>query len=83
MITSSLDWTQRKDVLAEQIRTLPYNSDLRKMLDNIEPLVRDLSRAEVFYRRMHRSGKSNPELDRVNDAINELEKWIIMGKLWA
>lgn len=83
MITSSLEWSQRRDVLVDQIRTLPYNSDLRKMLDNIEPMVRDLSRAEVFYRRMHRSGKSIPELDRVNDAINELEKWIIMGKLWA
>lgn len=83
MITSSLEWAQRKNVLAEQIRTLPYNSDLRKMLANIEPMVRDLSRAEVFYRRTRRSGKSIPELDRVNDAINELEKWIIMGKLWA
>ena len=83
MITSSLEWSQRRDVLVEQIRTLPYNSDLRKMLANIEPMVRDLSRAEVFYRRTRRSGKSIPELDRVNDAINELEKWIIMGKLWA
>lgn len=83
MIQVSLDWQERRATLGVQIRSLPYNRELLLMLTNIDKLVGKLSRAEVSARRKHRPVSELPELAAVNDAINTLEQWIIMGKLLA
>ena len=51
------------------------------MLQNIDDMVRDLSRAEVNARRNNKPVSELPELKRVNDSIEFLEKWILMGAL--
>lgn len=51
------------------------------MLQNIDDMVRDLSKAEVYARRNNKPIAELPELKRVNDSIDFLEKWILMGAL--
>lgn len=81
MIGSSLDWDLRRQSLKAQIKELPYNPDLKKLLSNIDEMVDDLSRAEVFARRYKKSIEDLPEVKKVNDAIQTLEKWIMLAAL--
>lgn len=81
MIASSLDWDLRRQELKAQIKELPYNPDLRKLLKNIDEMVDNLSRAEVFARRYKKSIEDLPEVKKVNDAIATLEKWIMLAAL--
>lgn len=79
MITNSLEWDPKRDQLVAQIRALPYNRDLRKMIRNIDVMVQELSQAEVLARAKHRP--ATQELEAVNQAILDLEKWIMMVAL--
>lgn len=81
MIQQSIDYSDYRAKLLGQIKALPYSRELRMMLDNIDKMVTDLSRAEVYARRNHKTVSDLPELDRVNKAIQELEKWLVMGAL--
>jgi hypothetical protein len=83
MIESSLEWSKRKDELQEKIRSLPYNRDLHRMLNNIDAMVTVLSGAEVRNRARKKDCQGLDELKAVNDAIDHLEKWIIYGSLIA
>lgn len=79
MIKSSLEWEDRRSVLKQQIQNLPYNRQLRTMLTNIDGMIAKLSNAEVIARRKHSDIQQSSELKAVNDAIDTLEKWIMMG----
>jgi hypothetical protein len=81
MIESSLDYNTRRDKLLIEIKSVSYSKELRVMLQNIDEMVRELSRAEVHARRNNKPISELQELKRVNDAINFLEKWILMGAL--
>jgi hypothetical protein len=81
MISTSLDWEQKRVVLKQQIQSLPYNKDLRTMLKNIDSMVILLSKAEVEARRNHKDSSKLKELNDVNKSIETLEQWIIMGTL--
>ena len=83
MIRSSLEWSSRRVEIETMLRSMPYNRELRVMLNNIDVMVNNLSRAEVVARRTKRDINSFPELNAVNSAIDTLEQWIIMGKLLA
>lgn len=79
MIANSLDWSTERGSLHSKIRDLPYNSQLRTMLKNIDGMVEELSRLEVEARRTKKMGYSDAQLNTVNSAIQTLEQWIIMG----
>jgi hypothetical protein len=81
MIESSLDYNTRRDKLLIEIKSVSYSKELRVMLQNIDEMVRELSRAEVHARRNNKPISELQELKRVNDSINFLEKWILMGAL--
>lgn len=81
MIQNSLEYNNYRDKILSDIRNLPYNKELRQMLFNIDDMVRDLSKAEVHARRNNKPINELSELKRVNDAIDHLEKWVIMGAL--
>lgn len=81
MITCSLDWPERREEIQKKISSLPYNQDLRRMLNTIDNMVRDLSKAEVNVRRLNKEISKMPELQRVNAAIETLEQWLVMGAL--
>lgn len=79
MIKSSLDWQLTRKQLVAQMQQLPYNSDLHRMLYNIDAMITDLSRAEVEARRQKRSLDKLPELAKANDAIKTIEQWLMMA----
>lgn len=81
MIENSLDYPAYRDKLMLSIKALPYNRELRKMLSNIDDMVKDLSKAEVYARRGHKDISSLSELKLVNESIKYLEQWIVMGAL--
>lgn len=79
-IQSSLEWESVLTELRRQIGELPYNSDLWKMLNNIDDMVDDLSRNEVEARRK-RSSNTEKQLREINEAIDRLEKLLLMAAL--
>jgi predicted nucleic acid-binding Zn-ribbon protein len=79
-INSSLDWDAVLTELRRQIGELSYNPDLWKMLNNIDDMVDDLSKNEVEARRK-RSSKTEKQLQEINEAIDRLEKLLLMAAL--
>jgi hypothetical protein len=80
-IKNSLEWeTVRRD-LKQQILKLPYDTSIRQMLKNIDRMVDDLSRIEVEARRTKVSYYRNEKLSKVNEAIESLDKIIVIGIL--
>lgn len=80
-IETSLDWELVYQKLRSQLHDLPYNPDLYKMVANINTMVQELSKAEVEARRIHKLEYTKGKVDNINDAINHLEKLIIIAKL--
>lgn len=79
-IKSSLEWDKVLTELRRQIGELPYNPDLWKMLNNIDDMVDDLSKNEVEARRK-RSSNTEKQLREINEAIDRLEKLLLMAAL--
>jgi hypothetical protein len=79
MITCSLDWPEKRDELKKKVRKVPRNRELVILLNNIDDLVKDLSRAEVDARRHKKDIGSLKELADVNEAIETLEQWLVFG----
>lgn len=80
-ITNSLDWRTVESELNSQISRIGYNLDLVKMLHNIDSMVTKLSQLEVEARRTHKTQIVNDQLQKINDAIDRLEKLLLIGLL--
>lgn len=80
-IETSLDWEDIQDKLNDQLESIGYNPDLRKMLKNIDIMVSQLSKLEVESRRTYKTTYSDIEKDKINKAIDHLEKLLLMAQL--
>lgn len=80
-IQSSLDWLNVWSNLHTQLDSLPYNPDLYKMLKNIEKMIDDLSKLEVEARRIRNTSILQEKITRINQAIDHLEKLLIIAQL--
>ena len=80
-ITSSLDWQSVHSQLRTQVNSLPYNPDLRRMLNNISNMVSELSKLEVETRRTQKSSYTDKQVSEINKAIDHLEKLLLMAEL--
>jgi hypothetical protein len=80
-IKNSLEWQTIRSDLKEQIIKLPYDTSIRQMLKNIDSMVDDLSRTEVEARRTKVTYYRDEKLSKVNEAIESLDKIIIIGIL--
>lgn len=67
--------------LKRELDTIGYNPDLRKMYNNISSMVTELSKMEVSARRLNKDSYTQPQVDKINQAIDHLEKLILMAKL--
>jgi hypothetical protein len=67
--------------LKRELDSIGYNPDLKKMYNNITNMVTELSKLEVTARRINRDSYTNPLLEKINLAIDHLEKLILMAKL--
>ena len=80
-IHSSLDWNSVHSELRTQIGQVPYNPDLRRMLNNISNMVSELSQAEVESRRINKPAYNNEKIEDINKAIDHLEKLLLIAQL--
>ena len=80
-IKNSLDWDLVRYDLKQQILKLPYDTSIRQMLKNIDRMVDDLSKTEVEARRTKVAYYKDEKLSKVNEAIESLDKIIIIGLL--
>lgn len=82
-IQTSLDWQAVHSELRKQIEQLSFNPDLRRMLNNISNMVSELSQAEVETRRINKPEYNKLKVDDINNAINHLEKLLLIAKLMS
>jgi hypothetical protein len=80
-IEKSTDWEQVKDELRSVVRGIGYNPDLNRMLKNIDAMVTNLSILEVDARRTRSMSRLQGEVDKVNEAITQVEKWLMIAAL--
>lgn len=80
-IQNSLDWQNVHTELRNQLKQLPYNPDLRRMLNNISNMVSELSQAEVESRRINKPDYNKEMVVNINKAIDHLEKLLLIAKL--
>ena len=69
------------DELYNQLRTINYNKDLHKYLKNCQHLVSALGSAEVKARQSHKQSLTDEPRENLANAIDYLEKMIIIAKL--
>ena len=81
-IKNSLDWEPVRQELKLQIQKLPYDASIRQMLKNIDVMVAELSKIEVEARRTKVSYYKDAQLTKVNEAIESLDKIIIIAILF-
>jgi hypothetical protein len=67
--------------LKRELDSVGYNPDLKKMYANIATMVTELSKMEVSARRLNKDTYTQPHVDKINQAIDHLEKLILMAKL--
>lgn len=80
-IENSLEWSDVRSSLVKQLDSIGYNPDLRKMLKNIDSMVIEFSKLEVEARRTRKTTYSDNQKDKINKAIDHLEKLLLMAKL--
>jgi hypothetical protein len=68
--------------LESKISQLDYSPDIRKMLKNIDTMITELSKIEVEARRTKRDTVVKAQLDKINEAVDTVEKWVIMAVLY-
>ena len=83
IISSSLAWDNISGHLVTELKAIDYNPDLWKMFKNIDQMVGDLSRLEVDARRTRVQHYTKEQLDKINGAIDHLEKLLLIAKLMA
>jgi hypothetical protein len=80
-IETSLDWQKVRTQLTNELNSIGYNPDLNKMLSNINPMVTELSKLEVEARRTRKKTYCDNQIEKINNAINHLEKLLLIAKL--
>ena len=80
-IETALDWQEASIQISKDLNRLGYNPDLRKMFNNLQLMVTELSKLEVNGRRLKTNNFTQTQVDKINKAIDHLEKLILMGLL--
>ena len=80
-IHRALDWNKVSIDLRTQLGAIGYNPDLQKMYQNIEKMVTELSKLEVTLRRTQKYTVLDDRVLQINNAIDHLEKLILMAQL--
>jgi hypothetical protein len=82
-IERAIDWNNVSNDLKSQLTGINYNPDLRKMFSNIDKMVTELSKLEVSFRRTQKYSVLDDRVLQINNAINHLEKLILIARLMA
>jgi hypothetical protein len=80
-IETALDWQEVSIQISKDLNSIGYNPDLKKMFNNIQLMITELSKLEVNGRRLRTTNFTKDILEKINKAIDHLEKLILMGLL--
>ena len=80
-IERAIDWNKVSNDLRTQLSGVDYNPDLRRMFGNIDKMVTELSKLEVSFRRSGKYSLLDDKVLQINNAINHLEKLILIAQL--
>jgi hypothetical protein len=80
-IETALDWQEASIQISKDLNRLGYNPDLRKMFYNLQLMITELSKLEVNGRRLKTNNFTQTQVEKINKAIDHLEKLILMGLL--
>ena len=80
-IERAIDWNKVSNDLRTQLSGVDYNPDLRRMFGNIDKMVTELSKLEVSFRRTQKYAILDDRVLEINNAINHLEKLILIANL--
>lgn len=80
-LTQALDWQTIGTSLRKDLSKVAFNPDLKNLLNNIEGMVRELSKEEVIARQTRRNYHLGSHVDKINKAINHLEKLILIAQI--
>ena len=80
-IEHAIDWQEVHSALRIQIQKIGYNPDLQRLLNNITNMVTELSQLEVTARRTHKNTYTDEKVAKINEAIDRLEKILLIAKL--
>lgn len=80
-IQVSTDWQEVHRILRIEMQAVGYNHDLDKFVKNINNMVSDLSKIEVVARRTRNTSVYNQRLEEINNAIDRLQKLLLMARL--
>mgnify|MGYP003652144936 FL=1 len=80
-IETALDWQEASIQISKDLNRIGYNPDLRKMFYNLQLMVTELSKLEVNGRRLKTNNFTQTQVEKINKAIDHLEKLILMGLL--
>ena len=80
-IETALDWQEVSIQMSKDLNSIGYNPDLKKMFNNIQLMITELSKLEVNGRRIRSTNYTQNQVEKINKAIDHLEKLILMGLL--
>ena len=80
-IERATDWETVKDELRSVVRGIGFNPDLNRMIRNIDAMVAELSKMEVTARRTRKMSYVEAEVAKINEAIDTIEKWLMIATL--
>jgi hypothetical protein len=82
-IEHAIDFQDVSIAISREMNSIGYNPDLKKMYANIQKMVTELSKLEVHARRSPRSTITVDKVAQINQAIDHLNKLILIAKLMS
>jgi hypothetical protein len=80
-IERAIDWDKVGLDLQSQLSKIDYNPDLKRMFKNIDNMITELSKLEVSFRRTQKYAILDDKVLQINNAIDHLEKLILIAQL--
>ena len=80
-IERAIDWDKVGLDLQSQLSKIDYNPDLKRMFKNIDNMITELSKLEVSFRRTQKYAILDDKVLQINNAIDRLEKLILIAQL--
>ena len=78
---NSLECSKIVDSLQKHLKQVSYNSDLYKMLDNLNKMVTEISKLEVISRQRKNNSILEKPIKDFLESADRLEKLILIAKL--
>ncbi len=80
-IQTSIDWYDISSEIKSQMNNIGYNRDIYKIYQNISNMVEELSKLEINKQAKRKEHLIDEHLSKINNAIDVLEKYLLMALL--